>query len=73
MTTISIHGEYITLAQFLKITDLIGSGGQAKAFLAETAIKVNGEPDNRRGRKLYPGDRVEVAGAGAFLLAAEQG
>ncbi len=38
MTTISIHGEYITLAQFLKITDLIGSGGQAKAFLAETAI-----------------------------------
>ncbi|MNC78666.1 hypothetical protein D3C75_1309350 [compost metagenome] len=57
----------------MKITDLIGSGGQAKAFLAETAIKVNGEPDNRRGRKLYPGDRVEVAGAGAFLLAAEQG
>lgn len=71
MTTISMHGDYVTLAQFLKMTDLISSGGQAKVFLAETAIKVNGEPDNRRGRKLYPGDRVEVAGAGTFLLEAE--
>lgn len=71
MTTVPIHGEYITLGQFLKITDIISSGGQAKPFLAEADIKVNGEPDNRRGRKLYPGDTVRVAGAGEFRIEAE--
>lgn len=69
MKTIPIHGDYITLGQFLKIVDLIGTGGEAKAFLAEADIRVNGERDNRRGRKLYPGDKVSVKGAGDFLLA----
>lgn len=68
MKTVAIHTEYITLGQFLKLTDCIDSGGQAKAFLAETSIRVNGEPENRRGRKLYPNDIVQVGGFGSFKV-----
>ncbi|HZG84906.1 S4 domain-containing protein YaaA [Paenibacillus sp.] len=68
MKPVKIATEYITLGQMLKLSDCIDSGGQAKAFLAETAIRVNGEPDNRRGRKLYRGDRVLVEGHGEFEI-----
>ena len=52
---------FITLGVLLKITGVIDTGGQAKYFLAENKVLVNGEEDNRRGRKLYPGDVIEVA------------
>lgn len=52
--------EYITLNVLLKITDIISTGGMAKAFLAENTVLVNGESENRRGRKLYRGDVIEV-------------
>ena len=51
---------FITLGILLKIAGLIDTGGQAKWFLAENKVLVNGEEDNRRGRKLYHGDVVEV-------------
>ena len=54
--------EYITLQSLLKITDIISPGGMAKAYLAENEVLVNGELEDRRGRKLYPGDKVEVEG-----------
>lgn len=53
MEKIKINTEYITLGQFLKIADIISSGGAAKFFLAENEVYVNGELENRRGRKLY--------------------
>lgn len=61
--TVSLEpGEsFITLNVMLKITGLIQTGGMAKAFLAETPVLVNGESENRRGRKLYSGDVIEVA------------
>ncbi len=62
MTEIKINTEYITLGQFLKIADIISSGGQAKFFLAENEVLVDGEIDNRRGRKLYPNMIVKVLG-----------
>ena len=52
---------FITLGVLLKITGLIDTGGQAKCFLSENKVLVNGEEDNRRGRKLYHGDVVEVS------------
>ena len=52
---------FITLGVLLKIAGLIDTGGQAKWFLAENKVLVNGEEDNRRGRKLYHGDVVEVS------------
>ncbi|MCY9207373.1 ribosome maturation protein RlbA [Bacillus subtilis] len=65
---ISIDTEMITLGQFLKLADVIQSGGMAKWFLSEHEVLVNGEPDNRRGRKLYVGDVVEIEGFGSFQV-----
>lgn len=61
-TEILINTDYITLGQFLKLADIIESGGEAKMFLAENEVKIDGEPDNRRGRKLRGGEVVEVLG-----------
>ena len=52
--------EYITLGTALKIANIISTGGMAKAFLAENVVYVNGEAENRRGRKLYRGFEVRV-------------
>ncbi len=59
---IKIESEYITLGQFLKIADIISSGGEAKVFLACNRILINNEEDNRRGRKLYKDDVIEIDG-----------
>ena len=61
-TQILINTDYITLGQFLKLADIIESGGEAKTFLANNEVKIDGEPDNRRGRKLRGGEVVEVLG-----------
>ena len=53
---------YITLGQLLKHIGLIDTGGQAKWFLRETDVRVNGKAEIRRGRKLVAGDIVTVAG-----------
>ena len=52
--------EYITLQSLLKIEDIIPSGGMAKIYLMESPVLVNGELENRRGRKLYSGDKVVI-------------
>ena len=59
--------EYITLGVLLKIAGIIDTGGQAKYFLSENVVLVNGEEDNRRGRKLYHGDQIQVLGQ-TFLI-----
>ena len=53
--------EFITLQSLLKATNIISTGGMAKVFLAETEVLVNGERENRRGRKLYSGDLIQVS------------
>ena len=60
METIKINTEYITLQQFLKMTNIISSGGEAKYYLAENEVYVNNELENRRGRKLYPDYKIKV-------------
>lgn len=55
---IRITTPYVTLGQFLKLADIIDSGGQAKAFLRERGLHVNDVYEQRRGRKLYPGDLI---------------
>lgn len=62
MKKIEIKTEYITLGQFLKYVSIIGSGAEAKEFLQSVRVYVNGEEENRRGRKLYPEYTVEVLG-----------
>ena len=61
MKKIKITTEYITLGQFLKLADIISTGGEAKFFLASDAlILINNEEDRRRGRKLRTGDVVQI-------------
>ena len=62
MKRIKITTEYLELQQLLKMEDFISSGGQAKYFLASTKVSVNGETENRRGRKLRAGDIVVIEG-----------
>ncbi|WP_305151278.1 S4 domain-containing protein YaaA [uncultured Dubosiella sp.] len=59
---LKIHTDYITLGQLLKKGDLIQSGGEAKGYLNTVEVLVNGEKDQRRGRKIRPGDVVETNG-----------
>jgi ribosome-associated protein len=59
---VKIDTEYIKLDSFLKAANIASSGGEAKLFIIDRMAKVNGEIETRRGRKLYPGDRVEVNG-----------
>ena len=50
----------IRLGALLKVAGVIDAGGEARPFLAETPVLVNGEPEQRRGRQLRPGDEVQV-------------
>lgn len=57
---VRIRGETISLGQLLKLEGMIGSGAEAKAFLAAVPVSVNGEREARRGRKLHLDDLVQV-------------
>lgn len=59
---ITITTEYITLGQFLKFAGVVDRGSDAKSFLLEADIRVDGERENRRGRKLRGGETVDVNG-----------
>jgi len=50
----------IELDRFLKAMQLVDSGGEAKHLVRSGAVRVNGEDETRRGRKLRTGDEVEV-------------
>ncbi len=65
-----VQEEYITLGQLLKAIGIISTGGAAKAYLEASAVQVNGEPEQRRGRKLRPGDVVVVPGGPTIRLRA---
>jgi ribosome-associated protein len=57
-----IDTEFIKLDSFLKMVNAVSSGGEAKILVLEGQVTVNGEREMRRGRKLYVGDRVGLAG-----------
>ena len=65
METIKLRDEFIKLGQALKAAGLVGSGVEAKEVITEGLVKVNGEVDTRRGKKLYDGDVVTFNGEGA--------
>ena len=62
MTEIKIDTEFIKLDALLKFTNLVSSGGEAKIRIAEGEVLVNGAPCTMRGKKLRPGDTVELDG-----------
>ena len=62
MREIEVRGETIRLGQLLKLAGVIESGAEAKELLATGTVRVNGEPESRRGRQLHPGDTIDVEG-----------
>jgi ribosome-associated protein len=71
MRDVAIRGDMIRLGQLLKLADVVDSGGELKVLLAETEVRVNGEPESRRGRQLHPGDVVTVAGDEVRVVAGD--
>lgn len=62
LQTIQLREDYIKLGQALKAAGLVSSGIEAKVVITEGEVKVNGEVEERRGRKLYDGDIAEFNG-----------
>lgn len=65
---IEISTTFIKLGQFLKFANIAAGGGDIKAILEAGKVKVDGEVETRRGRKLYPMMVVEVEGEGTFTV-----
>lgn len=75
----TIFDEFIKLGDLLKDLNIISSGGQAKYYLPENPVIVDGEPEIRRGRKIYPnmillieGDTIQTTAANANQKAERQ-
>ncbi len=67
MKEFKLKSEYITLGQLIKVLGLISSGGMVKMFLEDNLITLNGEKENRRGKKLFKGDQLVIKG-NAYLI-----
>ena len=59
---IKINTPFIRLDALLKFAGTVGTGGEAKLLIQNGEVRVNGEVCSLRGKKLYPGDRVELDG-----------
>ena len=62
MEIIKIRDDFIKLGQLLKLAGLVDSGVDAKMEIQEGYVKVNGEVELQRGKKIRPGDMIEFDG-----------
>ena len=65
---VKITTEYIKLDALLKFANVVATGGEAKIAIQQGAVLVNGEVCTMRGKKIRPGDRVELAGELALMV-----
>ncbi len=68
MRQVKIQTEFIKLDQLLKFAEISQSGGESKVFIKSEEVKVNGEIEIKRGKKIRPGDEVEVEGFEKFIV-----
>ncbi|NLL92593.1 MAG: RNA-binding S4 domain-containing protein [Clostridiales bacterium] len=68
MEEIKLREDYIKLGQALKAANLVGSGVEAKFAIQDGLVKVNGEIQTQRGKKLVDGDEVEFQGETVKIL-----
>jgi ribosome-associated protein len=61
-TAIALRGEYIALCDLLKLAGIADSGGQAKHFIAEGEVRVDGKPESRKTAKIRAGQVVTCMG-----------
>ncbi|MBU5467458.1 S4 domain-containing protein YaaA [Virgibacillus sp. MSJ-26] len=69
---ITINTEFITLGQLIKLANVLETGGMIKTYLQDVGVIVNGEKEHRRGRKLYPGDEIQIEEAGTIIVGREK-
>lgn len=62
MEEVRIRDDYIKLGQALKLVGLVGSGVDAKIVIQDGQVRVNGQVETQRGKKLVAGDQVEFEG-----------
>jgi ribosome-associated protein len=67
---VEVTGEFIGLGQLLQLAGIVDTGGEAKNLVGTLTVVVNGEPEGRRGRKLRPGDVVELPHAESLRVVA---
>ena len=65
---LKLRDEFIKLGQALKAAGLVGSGVDAKIVIQDGMVKVNGEVETRRGKKLYDGDFLEFNGGKVSII-----
>ncbi len=67
--TLDVESKKLCLDQFLKLSSVVDSGGHAKFMIQNGEVRVNGEVETRRRRKLVLNDVVEVSGKRLIVLA----
>ena len=72
METVSINTEFIKLGQLLKLADMAEQGSEAKTLNSEGRVLLNGQNEVQRGKKVRPGDVVEVIGVGSVKVLFEE-
>ena len=72
METIKLRDEFIKLGQALKAAGFVKSGVDAKYAVQDGLVKVNGEVDTRRGRKVYGGDVISYNGQDVKVLSGNE-
>lgn len=68
METIKLRDDYIKLGQALKAAGLVESGVDAKFAVQDGLVKVNGQVEYQRGKKLYDGDEVSYEGTSIKIV-----
>lgn len=62
MQNIQLHSEPVELNKILKFEGIVGSGGEAKTVIGDGQVKVNGEVETRKRKKIVSGDIIEFMG-----------
>ena len=70
---VALTTEHIKLDTLLKLAGVTDSGGQAKILIREGLVRLNGEVTTQRGRKIRPGDRVDVADPAVLIVVSSAG
>lgn len=68
MEEVKISTDFIKLDQFLKLVNLVESGGHAKMIIKSGDVQVNDEVVYERGKKIRKGDRISVGGDNSFIV-----
>lgn len=65
---VEISTEFIKLDQLIKFAGVVQTGGESKMLIQDGQVKVNGELEFKRGKKIVKGDRIEIENIESFIV-----